>query len=266
MGDQDGVIGGVRRAGQPYISVSDVQMNYETTVAVKSLSFDIAKNEFVAIVGPSGCGKSTLLHAMSGLMRPESGSITISGCDVTGDSFEIPPIGYVYQEPRLLPWRTVRRNIELALDAASAPRDVWGDRISRFLSMLRIDSYADSWPLKLSGGQQQRVAIARALAIHPSVVLMDEPFSTLDEVTARALRQQLLSVWEQEQRTVVFVTHSLREALFLADRVFVLTKGPAELLKECVVDLPRPRDYDDSCLTRMEAALVSEVMGPWGYY
>lgn len=250
---------------EPFIQVSSVQMNYDETVAVHSLSMEIGRNEFVAILGPSGCGKSTLLHALSGLMAPVAGTITMGGRDVIAERSEVPPIGYVFQEPRLLPWRTVRRNMELAMNAASVPRAEWDSRIQRYLSMLRIENYADSWPLNLSGGQQQRAAIARALAIHPAVVLMDEPFSTLDEVTGRALRRELLSVWEQDQRTVIFVTHSIKEALYLADRIFILTKGPAELLREHVVGLPRPRDYDDPKLSENEAAIVRDVMGPWGY-
>ena len=253
------------RKAEAYIRVSAIQMNYDTTVAVQSLSLDVAKNEFVAILGPSGCGKSTLLHALSGLMVPAAGSITIGGQDVIRDRAHLPPIGYVFQEPCLLPWRSVRRNIELAMEAASVPKAEWGDRVERYLAMLRMERYADSWPLNLSGGQQQRAAIARALTIHPAVVLMDEPFSTLDEVTGRALRKELLSVWEQDQRTVIFVTHSIKEALFLADRIFILTKGPAEVLREHVVQLPRPRDYDDPLLAESEAAIVREVMGHWGY-
>lgn len=252
-------------SSHPYISVSDVQMTYGTTLAVQSISMNISKNEFVAILGPSGCGKSTLLHALSGLMAPASGTIELAGRDVTRDRSSTPPVGYVFQEPRLLPWRSVRQNIEIALEAAGVPRGEWGARIDRFLTMLRIDQFAERWPLRLSGGQQQRVAIARALAIHPSVVLMDEPFSTLDEVTGRALRKELLSVWEQDQRTVVFVTHSIKEALYFADRIFILSKGPAVLLEEYQVDLPRPRHYDDPQLTAREGEIVRRVMGPWGY-
>jgi NitT/TauT family transport system ATP-binding protein len=254
-----------KQKAEAYIRVSDVQVNYDTTVAVRSISMEIAKNEFVAILGPSGCGKSTLLHALSGVMAPAAGNITIGGRDVIRDRAQIPPIGYVFQEPRLLPWRSVRRNIELAMNAAAVPKAEWNTRVERYLAMLRIEPYADSWPLNLSGGQQQRSAIARALAIHPAVVLMDEPFSTLDEVTGRALRKELLSVWEQDQRTVIFVTHSIKEALFLADRIFILTRGPAELLREHVVQLPRPRDYDDSRLSQSEATMVRDVMRPWGY-
>ena len=252
-------------AADYYISVSGVQMNYGDTVAVKSLTMNVAKNEFIAILGPSGCGKSTLLHALSGSIAPVTGTIELGGRNVTRDRGKTPPVGYVFQEPRLLPWRTVRQNLEIALEAAAIPRADWESRITRFLSMLRIDQFADRWPLRLSGGQQQRVAIARALAIHPSVVLMDEPFSTLDEVTGRALRKQLLSVWEQDQRTVIFVTHSVKEALYFADRIFILSRGPAVLLEEYAVDLPRPRDYDDPRLAAREGEIVRRVMGPWGY-
>ena len=252
-------------SSQPYISVSGVQMNYAATVAVKSISINIARNEFIAILGPSGCGKSTLLHALSGLMAPVAGTIEIGGQDVTRDTSKTPPVGYVFQEPRLLPWRTVRQNIQIALTAAGVPQEEWDGRIKRFLEMLRIDQFAERWPLRLSGGQQQRVAIARALAIHPAVVLMDEPFSTLDEVTGRALRKELLAVWEQDQRTVIFVTHSIKEALYFADRIFILSKGPAVLLEEYKVDLPRPRHYDDPQLAVREGEIVRRVMGPWGY-
>jgi len=260
-----GANAGTDTTNRPYIEVQGVQMNYGDSVAVKSLSMSIARNEFIAIVGPSGCGKSTLLQAISGLMSPAAGSIMMDGRDALADREHLPPIGYVFQEPRLLPWRTVRQNMELAMEAAGVPQAEWNGRVERYLSMLRIERFAESWPLNLSGGQQQRSAIARALSIHPAVVLMDEPFSTLDEVTGRALRRELLSVWEQDQRTVIFVTHSIKEALYLADRIFILTKGPAELLDEYVVDLPRPRDYDDAELSRREAEIVHKVMGPWGY-
>ena len=258
-------VGGTSKQSEPYIRVSKVQMNYGATVAVKSLSMEVGQNEFIAILGPSGCGKSTLLHAMSGLMAPAAGKIELAGRDMARDSKATPAVGYVFQEPRLLPWRTVRQNIEIALKAAAIPRAEWNDRISRFLTMLRISQFADRWPLRLSGGQQQRVAIARALAIHPSVVLMDEPFSTLDEVTGRALRRELLAVWEHDQRTVIFVTHSIKEALYFADRIFILSKGPAVVLEEYEVDLPRPRHYDDPQLAAREGEIVRRVMGPWGY-
>jgi NitT/TauT family transport system ATP-binding protein len=178
---------------------------------------------------------------------------------------KIPPIGYVFQEHRLLPWRTVAQNLEIVLSAALVPKKEWAPRISRYLHMLEIEPFRDAWPMRLSGGQRQRVSIARALAIHPAVVLMDEPFSTLDEVTARTMRQELLEVWEQSQRTIVFVTHSIREALFLADRIVILTRGPAEVLDVIEVGLPRPRQYEDPRLTEREAAIVDNVMQPWGY-
>lgn len=252
--------------GQPFIRVSDLQMSYGgDKLAISSLSMDVAENEFVAILGPSGCGKSTLLNAMSGLMAPRAGRIELAGHDVLDAAAGAPAIGYVFQEPRLLPWRTVRQNIQIALEAADVPRQEWGARIERYLGILRIGDFVDQYPLRLSGGQQQRASIARALAIHPAVVLMDEPFSTLDEVTGRALRKELLGIWSEDQRTVIFVTHSIKEALYFADRIFILSKGPAVLLEEYVVDLPRPRGYDDPALTEREGAIVRRVMGPWGY-
>jgi NitT/TauT family transport system ATP-binding protein len=250
----------------PFLRVSDLQMSYGNDVAaIRSLSLDVAENEFVAILGPSGCGKSTLLNAVSGLMKPVAGRIELAGRDVLDAHAEAPVIGYVFQEPRLLPWRTVRQNIEIAMEAAGAPREEWAARVERYLGILRIGQFADQHPLRLSGGQQQRASIARALAIHPDLVLMDEPFSTLDEVTGRALRKELLAIWREDRRTVIFVTHSIKEAIYFADRIFILSKGPAELLEEYVVDLPRPRGYDDPALAEREADIVRRVMGHWGY-
>ena len=173
-----------------FIEVRDLKVSYDgRREAFASVDLHVADREFVAILGPSGCGKSTMLQVLSGLLRPVSGSAAINGTDVTKPSDDRPRVGYVFQDHRLLPWRTVEENIELVLAAAGIPRDEWGARIDRYLNMLHIGDHRKAWPMQLSGGQRQRVSIARALAIDPAVVLMDEPFSTLDEVTARTMRQ-----------------------------------------------------------------------------
>lgn len=250
----------------PYIRVDDLAVSYDGhTEAIAGVDLHAAEGEFVAILGPSGSGKSTLLQVLSGLLPPLRGHAEIGGQPARGRPDELPPIGYVFQDHRLLPWRTVGQNIELALAAAGVARSEWDGRIDRYLRMLQIERFRDTWPMRMSGGQRQRVSIARALALNPAVVLMDEPFSTLDEVTGRLMRQQLLEVWEQNPRTILFVTHSIREAYYLADRIVVLTQGPARVLKEVVVDLPRPRRYESPALTERESALVEEVMEPWGY-
>lgn len=250
-----------------YIRVHGLRVSYDgTTLALADLDLVASKGDFIAVLGPSGCGKSTLLHAMSGVLQPQAGEIEIGGHAVRGAmGSDAPPIGYVFQDHRLLPWRTVAQNISIVLQAARVPKTEIDDRIDRYLKMLQIDRLRDAWPMRLSGGQRQRVSIARALALQPAVVLMDEPFSTLDEVTARLMRQQLAELWRESGQTIVFVTHSIREALFLANRVYVLTKGPARVMEVIDVPIERPRRYEDPRLTELEGQIVDRVMSVWGY-
>jgi NitT/TauT family transport system ATP-binding protein len=251
---------------EDFIAVRDLEVSYDgQKQAVANLDLSIRRGEFVAVLGPSGCGKSTLLQVLSGLLKPVAGTATIDGKDVTSGDKDCPRVGYVFQDHRLLPWRTVAQNIELAMASAGIPKSDWSQRIDRYLKLLQIEPHRDSWPMRLSGGQRQRVSIARALAIDPAVVLMDEPFSTLDEVTARVMRQQLVELWQESGHAVVFVTHSIREAVFLADRIFVLTAGPARLIEALEVPVPRPRLYEDAALTELEAQIVDRVMTVWGY-
>lgn len=249
---------------QDYVSVQNLQVSYPNgRLAVAGLDINVGRTEFVAILGPSGCGKSTLLQVLSGLLQPSSGSASIAGANVAAGSAERPRVGYVFQDHRLLPWRTVRQNLEIVLSAAEVPRAEWAERIERYLSMLQVEPYADSWPMQLSGGQRQRVSIARALAIDPAVLMMDEPFSTLDEVTARQMRLQLSELWQSRPRAVLFVTHSIREAVYLADRIIILTKGPATLLEDVTVPIARPRSYEDPALAAFESDIVARVMTQW---
>ncbi len=240
------------------------------TPAIEDASLSIEKGEFACILGPSGCGKSTLLTVLSGLSVPQEGFVSVNGDvlyrDGTRVANEMPRCGYVFQDARLLPWRTVRQNITLALKAAGKPESEWNGIVESSLRMLRLEDYAEAWPLKLSGGQRHRVAIARALAIEPQFVLMDEPFSTLDEVTARFLRKELLDVWERTGKTIVFVTHSIREAVYLADDIFLMTKGPGKVFDKLHIDVPRPRLYEDPKLTEIEGAVVQTVLSRWGYF
>ncbi len=238
--------------------------------AIRDVDLKVAKGAFVSIVGPSGCGKSTLLSILSGLFTPQEGTVTIDG----NIYFEggkrstagLPPCGYVFQDARLLPWRTVGQNISLAMNAAGIAEDEWDQIIDSHLRMLRLEAYKDSWPLNLSGGQRARIAIARALAVQPAFILMDEPFSTLDEVTGRFLRKELLELWERTGATIVFVTHSLREAVYLSDDIYLMTAGPGEIFDQRTIELPRPRKYEDPRITEIEGALVDTVLKRWGYY
>ncbi len=255
-------IGG--QAKQTVLSVQGVGVSYGTQEAVSRLDFSVSKGEFVAIVGPSGCGKSTMLNVISGLLPPTQGTVMVEGNTLYTPTSVAPRLGYVFQAHRLLPWRTVKQNLELVLAASDVDPRTWDDEIDRILDVLQISRFKDSWPLKLSGGQRQRVSIARALIVKPSYILMDEPLSTLDEVTARTMRQELVNIWQRTGQTIIFVTHSLREAAFLADRIIVLTRGPARVLDDFKVPIERPRPYDDPRIGQVEAEIVERVSTPWG--
>lgn len=248
---------------QPLIRVDDVAIGYPGRVAVDRIDLSVRPNEFVSVIGPSGCGKSTLLHLLSGLIEPVRGSVSVRGVDSTGAIGSALKVGYVFQDHRLLPWRTVAQNLDIAMKNADVPRADWAELRSRYLSLLHVADHEHSLPMNLSGGQRQRVSIARALAVRPDVVLMDEPFSGLDEVTARTIRRQLDASRTTEDPATIFVTHSIREALYLSDRVIMLSRGPAHVIKEITVDLPRPRAYDDATIAEMESAIVAEVLEQW---
>ncbi|MBB3085288.1 ABC transporter ATP-binding protein [Geodermatophilus sabuli] len=247
----------------PFLDLRDIVIKHGDRTAVDGVDLTVAPGEFLALLGPSGCGKSTLLHVLAGLRRAHSGELRLNGSPAAADLSGKLRVGYVFQDHRLLPWRTVAQNITIAMKSAGVPKDEWDARIDRYLGMLRVGEYRDSWPMRLSGGQRQRVSIARALAVDPDVVLMDEPFSGLDEVTARAMRLELSRLREVSSVPTVFVTHSIKEALFLADRVVTLSHGPARVLKELSVSLPRPRQYEDPEFARLEASVVADVLKEW---
>lgn len=246
------------------LRVEDMGISYGGSEAVSRLDFDIRRGEFVAILGPSGCGKSSMLNVISGLRPPSRGRVLVEGEALFTPQAKDPRLGYVFQSHRLLSWRSVRQNLELALAASDVPRESWDRRIDEILDILHISQFKDAWPMRLSGGQRQRVSIARALLVDPSYILMDEPLSTLDEVTARALRQELTGICQRTNATVVFVTHSIREAVYLADRILILTRGPARVHEDYAVPLERPRAYDDARIAEIEADIVRRVQQPWG--
>ncbi len=250
---------------QALIETRALSFSYDAdTPVLEDITFSIGRGEFVCVVGPSGCGKSTLLGILSGLIEPTSGSVRVAGTEVyAGGSPTLPPLGFVFQEPRLLPWRTVRDNIVIALRAAEIPKEQHDELVARYLRMLHIEELADAWPLMISGGQRQRVAIARALAVDPLYVLMDEPFSALDELTARKQRAELLRLWQESGKTIVFVTHSVREAASLADRILVLTTNPGRLYETVEVELPRPRALDSPEFLDLEARVLRTVIDEW---
>lgn len=248
-----------------FIKIRDLHVSYDgVKPAIAGIDLDVEENEFVAILGPSGCGKSTLLQVLGGLLRAESGSALIGDVDVAAGPNRDVSIGFVFQDHRLLPWRTVRQNLEIVMSSAGVPRSEWAERIGKYLGLLQVSEHENKWPLKLSGGQRQRVSIARALAIEPSVIFMDEPFSTLDEVTGRVMRQHLSNLHQTHPRTTLFVTHSIREAIYLSDKIVILTRGPAQVLETVEVPFPRPRSYEDPDLAEFERHIVDRVLDVWG--
>ncbi|MGE5060213.1 MAG: ABC transporter ATP-binding protein [Betaproteobacteria bacterium] len=222
---------------------------------IESLGLEIARGSFASIVGPSGCGKSTLLNIIAGIEPCDGGRVQILPQDGANSAARI---GYVFQSPRLLNWLTVEDNIKFALDAQNIERSDWSARVRKYLNMVGLGGQERNFPLNLSGGMQQRVAIARALAIEPDILLMDEPFSHLDEITARRMRVDLMRILERARPTILFVTHSLREAVFLSEDVYMMSVKPARIFKHLQVEIPRPREPEDPRLFDLEKDLVKE--------
>lgn len=207
--------------------------------AIKQLDLTVKQGEFLAIVGPSGCGKSTFLDMIAGLAKPSSGEIFIDGKLIKGPALDR---GIVMQGYALFPWRTVRKNVEFGLEIKNVPKQDRGKISQKYIEMVGLKNFADRYPHELSGGMKQRVAIARALAYDPEVLLMDEPFAAVDAQTRETLQEELLRIWEQTKKTIVFVTHGIDEAVFLADRVAVMSSHPGTIKDIVTINLPRPRD------------------------
>ena len=208
-------------------------------VALKDINLEIPQGQFVCLLGPSGCGKSTLLNAVAGFALPSSGTITADGKRVTGPG---PERGMVFQEYALFPWMTVADNIAFGLQIKGMGRAAIDAVVDKLLGMLSLTDFRHRFPKDLSGGMRQRVAIARVLALDSPIMLMDEPFGALDALTRRNLQDELLRIWAELKKTIIFVTHSIEEAIYLADRIVVMTYRPGTVKRDLVVELPRMRD------------------------
>ena len=213
--------------------------NQEGVVALEGFNLDVREKEFVSVVGPSGCGKSTFLFMLAGLEEITTGDILLEGKPVQGPD---PKQAMVFQEYLLFPWRTVRQNIAFGPEVRGLPEGRTEEIVWKYINLVGLAGFEHSYPYELSGGMKQKVAIARALANEPRVLLMDEPFASLDALSREILQQELLAIWALTEATVVFVTHSISEAVFLSDRVAVLTKRPGRIKETVAIDLPRPRD------------------------
>jgi NitT/TauT family transport system ATP-binding protein len=228
------------------ITVKGLEKTYRTREgtrihALSNVDFSVREGEFVTVVGPSGCGKSTLLKILAGTLRRSGGIVQMRNQHLEGPSREV---GVVFQAPVLLPWRTVLENVMVPIEIQGRDRTRFRAEALRYLDMVGLDGFADKYPNELSGGMQQRVGITRALVHDPSLLLMDEPFGALDAMTREMMNLELLRIWTESRKTVLLVTHSIPEAVFLADRVIVMSPRPGRISEILEVDLPRPRTLD----------------------
>ncbi len=219
------------------------------TLALDEADLTVHDGEFISLIGPSGCGKTTLLRLVADLIQPTSGHLEVAGKSPEQARLDR-EYGYVFQAPVLYDWRTVEQNVTLPLEIMGFPRAERRERAARLLETVGLADFHDQYPWQLSGGMQQRVSIARALAFDPKIMLMDEPFGALDEITREALNLELLRLWDETRKTVLFVTHSISEAVFLSTRIVVMTPRPGKIETIIDVDLPQPRDADTRELPR----------------
>jgi NitT/TauT family transport system ATP-binding protein len=232
--------------GDTLMSIENLRVVYQTdekeTVAVDDFTIDVKKGELISIVGPSGCGKTRILRCIAGLLQPTSGKVMIGDHECSSPGSDR---GMVFQDFALFPWRSVRHNVEFGMEVAGVSNEERRERAERYINAVGLEKFADSRIHELSGGMKQRVGIARALVMHPAVILMDEPFGALDAQTRNIMQDQLTKIITHSERTIIFVTHSVDEALYLSDRVIILTKRPSTIYK--IVDVPwdRPRDRTD---------------------
>jgi NitT/TauT family transport system ATP-binding protein len=245
----------------PHIEISRVSYDYAaaegTVAALRDVSFAVDASELLCLVGRSGCGKTTLLNLVAGFLRPGAGEIRIGGQVVSGKGVDR---GVVFQDfAQLFPWRTAQRNVEFGLEMKGMAAAERAETARRFLRLVDLERFAGAYPHELSGGMQQRVAIARALAYNPSVLLMDEPFAALDALTRDDMQRLLVDVWRETRKTVLYVTHNVAEAVYLADRVIVLSPHPGTVKAELRIALPRPRDPLSLPFLECQRAIVGHL-------
>jgi NitT/TauT family transport system ATP-binding protein len=245
-------------ARDPVIQISDVNMEFpskdgsEKIFALQGIYLEVFRGEFVCLLGPSGCGKSTLLNIVAGFSKPTSGMLFANGKSVAEPG---PDRAMVFQEYALFPWMTVYKNVAFGLELAGKRKSEIREIVDGWLSKLRLLDFRDRFPKDLSGGMRQRVAIARALAIDSPMLLMDEPFGALDALTRRSLQDELLRIWQELRKTILFVTHGIDESVYLADRVVVMTYRPGQIKKVVPIGLPRPRDPNCAEFNELERQL-----------
>ena len=249
------------KEGNIKVSIQGVEKKYNTrkgeVVALNGVDFDIKESEFICVIGPSGCGKSTLLNIIAGLLEPTSGQILVDGKPISGTGTDR---GVVFQQYALFPWLTVKKNVEFGLKLKGLSKEECDTIAMKYLKMVELEKFADSYPKELSGGMKQRVAIARAYAMNPEVLLMDEPFGALDAQTRTQLQSELLKAWQEENKTCFFVTHDIEEAIVLATRVVIMSARPGRIKEVVDIDIPYPRDQE----TKMSDRFIELKNHIWG--
>ncbi len=243
------------------VSVTNLDKVFEReglapTVALADINLEIEEKEFICLVGPSGCGKTTLLRIIAGLEKPTSGDVRLDGVPIAGPD---PQRGMVFQEYSLFPWKSVIDNIAFGLEMKGLSRQERREIAEEYLDIVNLEQFRDAYPHELSGEMRQRVAIARALANNPRVLLMDEPFGALDAQTRNVMQKELLEIWEETKKTVVFVTHSVDEAVYLADRIVVLSPRPGKIEEVIDVNLPRPRDRTEPVFADLRKYILKRM-------
>lgn len=220
----------------------------QVIVAVKDYSMELQAGEFVSILGPSGCGKSTLIRMLDDIIKPTSGSIYIDGIEISNKkkmpSATLRKMGFIFQQPNLLPWYTVRQNVALPLKIFGLKGEQWGKRVDQLIEVVGMTKYADAYPVEISGGMTQRIGVIRAMVHDPEILLMDEPFGALDDLNREQLDMELLDIWRETKKTIIFITHNVEEAVLLSSRIYVMGTNPGRLISTVNIDLPRPRTLD----------------------
>jgi NitT/TauT family transport system ATP-binding protein len=245
------------------IELRNITLEYASAdnpvTALRDVSFSVEPAEFLCVVGQSGCGKTTMLNIVAGFLQPTSGAILIGGKTVTGKGLDR---GVVFQDfAQLFPWRTAQRNVEFGLEMKGIAKEERAQIARQFLRLVNLEKFARSYPHELSGGMQQRVAIARALAYNPAVLLMDEPFAALDALTREEMQRFLVDVWKETKKTVIYVTHNVAEAVYLADRVIVFSPHPGTVKAQVKISLARPRDTLSVEFLEYQKEIVGHIVG-----
>jgi NitT/TauT family transport system ATP-binding protein len=238
------------------LEVRNLRKEFDGSVVLDNISFRVPEGQFLCIIGRSGCGKTTLLRLIAGLERPTSGEILWKGEPLKGLDGSV---GFVFQEYALFPWRTAEKNIEFGLEIKGIPKEERKRIVDHYIELVGLKDARKKYPRELSGGMRQRVAIARVLAVDPEILLMDEPFGALDAQTRNLMQTELLRIWEREHKTVLFVTHSVDEALFLADRVIVLSMPPAKIKEDIKINVERPRKRTDPRLLELRERVLKLI-------